>query len=375
MIRTALLLLSLSLLMSCGRQSETQVITKNDTPLKYATGFTFTPGDSVTWVEITRPFQGASEPIRYLLVQRGHKIPAHSNNVQVIEVPVDRIVCTSTTHIPLLDYLGETDKLVGFPSTDLISSAPMRERIDAGLVQDLGVDKELNIEQLISLSPALVMSYSTLGDLHQQAQIRELGIPVVLNAEFLESHPLGRAEWIKFMALLFNKGELADSIFNQIEREYLSTRDLVDSISSQPTAMSGIVYGDTWFLPGGKNYATTLLKDAGIKYLWEDDSTSGFLELSFESVYNRARESDLWIGVGSYESLQQLKAADTRYANFQAFENQNIYSYYTRKGITGGSEYLELGYLRPDIILKDLVKIAHPDLLPNYLSFFYERLQ
>ena len=176
------------------------------------------------------------------------------------------------------------------------------------------------------------------------------------------------------MALFFGKEREADSIFNVIEHEYLTTQKLTTSTNSRPTVLSGIVYGDTWFMPGGKNYAAKLLTDAGTQYLWSNTDTNGFLELSFEAVYEKAKDADLWIGVGSFTSLSEIESTENRYAMFKPFKSRSVYSYNARKGAKGGNEFLELGYLRPDIILKDLVKIAHPSLLPNHDLYFHRRL-
>lgn len=275
----------------------------------------------------------------------------------------------------MLDYLGETNKLVGFPTLDYICSERMRARIDSGKVTELGVDKGMNMERLVTLKPDMVMGYLLSGDYGQFKKMEELGIDVVLNAEYLEKHPLGRAEWIKFVALFFNKDEEADSIFNAIEQEYNLTKQISDTVASQPTVMSGIVYGDAWFLPGGQNYAARLLSDAGYSYRWEEDPSHGFLQLSFESVYEKAYDTDYWIGVGSYNSLKEINDADQRYSKFRPFEEGNVYTYNARTGARGGNEYLELGYLRPDIILKDLVKISHPGLLPSHQLYFHRKLQ
>jgi iron complex transport system substrate-binding protein len=284
-------------------------------------------------------------------------------------------VCTSTTHIPLLDYLDETDKLVGFPTTDYISSEKARKYVDAGKVQELGVDKGLNLERLAMLKPGMVMGYTMSSDYGQFKKVEELNVPVVINAEYLEKHPLGRAEWIKFLALFFNKEKMADSVFNVVERNYLETKNLALTASKLPTVLSGIVYGDAWFLPGGQNYASKILKDAGCMYLWGDDASNGYLELSFESVYEKARNADLWIGVATLKSLEEIKNADHRYTKFKPYQQKQVYTYDARKGAKGGSEFLELGYLRPDIILKDLVKIAHPALLPEYTLYFHKKLE
>lgn len=342
---------------------------------KYATGFSVTQLDHAKRVEITNPYQGSTSGITYLLVERGYPVPVHDEKVLVVEVPVHNLVCTSTTHIPLLDYLGETNKLIGFPTLDYISSEKMRARIDAGKVTELGADKGMDIERLFALKPDLVMSYLMSADFGQLKKIQEMKVPVVINAEYLEKHPLGRAEWIKFMALFFNKAQVADSVFRGIESEYLRTAALVQNATQAPAVLSGIVYGDTWYMPGGQNYAARLLRDAGCRYLWAEDPSQGFLELSFESVYQKAKDADLWIGVGSFNSLAEIRAAESRYTRFKPFQTGQVYTYNARKGAKGGSEFLESGYLRPDLILKDLVKIAHPGLLPDHTLFFHKRLE
>ena len=143
---------------------------------------------------------------------------------------------------------------------------------------------------------------------------------------------------------------------------------------TRPSVLSGIVYGDSWYLPGGKNYASTLLADAGFDFFWASDSTSAFIPLSFESVFNQAHDVQYWIGVASFSSLDEMAASDSRYTNFRSYKEGEVYSYNKRIGPTGGSEFLELGYLRPDLILKDLVKIGHPTLLPDYQLFFHFQL-
>jgi iron complex transport system substrate-binding protein len=368
-----------STLVSCDTKKSVTAIAednRSETRLSYASGFKVTyHSDSTKLVEVTYPFQGATSGYKYLLVPKGQPIPDHHDDVRIVRIPLSRIVCTSTTHIPLLDYLDETDKLVGFPSTDYISSAKARSLIDNGKVQELGVDKGLNLERIAILQPDMVMGYTMTADYGQFKKVEALNVPVVLNAEYLEKDPLGRAEWIKFMALFFNKEKQADSIFQMIEKNYRSTKVLVDKVKNRPTVLSGVVYGDAWFLPGGQNYAAKLLNDAGFDYLWSDTPSHGFLELSFESVYEKAHAADFWIGVGTFSSLKGIENADYRYTRFEAFQNKQVYTSNARTGAKGGTEFMELGYLRPDIILKDLVKIAHPDLLKDHELYFHKKLE
>jgi iron complex transport system substrate-binding protein len=375
MVRLLVSVLAVLLLASCRQEKAEQQIGIDSTWVKYARGFRVEKRDGLTHVFVTYPYQGATSGYHYVLFPTGIEPPKAGPGEQVIQVPINNIVCTATTHIPHLDYLGLTDKLIGFPTTDYISSEKMRQRIDAGEVTELGVDKGMDLEKLYSLHPSMVMGYLMSGDLGQMGKIQELGIPVVINAEYLEGDPLGRAEWIKFTSLFFNKEREADSVFAIIEEEYNRVKQIAASATTRPKVMSGIVYGDTWFLPGGKNYAATMLKDAGCDYIWSDTDSRGFLELSFESVYQNAHEADIWIGVGSFQKLAELKAADGRYAMFKPFQTRQVYSFNGRIGAKGGNDFLETGYLRPDIVLKDLVKIAHPDLLPEHKFYFHRQLQ
>ena len=368
----------LSTLMACtGQPEQTNNITSKEIApitLKYAKGFKVSMQDGHKLLEVPVPYKGADSGFKYLLVNKGDKVPPHDRDVQVVKVPLESIVCTSTTHIPLLDYIGETKKLVGFPTTDYISSSAMRQRIDSGKVAELGVDKEMNMEKLMEIDPEVVMAYTISGDYGQFRKMNQAGIPVLVNAEYMEDHPLGRAEWIKFMALFFDKSATADSVFDAIEKNYLDLKAKTDTITQKPTLYSGVVYQDVWYLPGGLNNAAKLFADAGGHYLWQD-STTGFIELSLESVYEKANTADYWVGMASFNNLEDIKDTDERYTQFRAYQQGQVYNYNARMGVTGGNEYLELGYLRPDLILADLIKILHPELMPEHELYFYKRLE
>ena len=347
--------------------------TKGTQVFDYAKGIVFAKHEGYTLVNVKIPYKGAKEGHTYVLYPRKSKRPGVEADTY-IPVPAQSIVCTSTTHIPLLDYLGETDKLVGFPTTDYISSEKMRARIDSGLVVELGIDNALNIERLIQLNPELVMAYTMTGDYGQLDKIQQAGIPVIINAEYMEPDPLGRAEWIKLAGLLFGKEAEADSVFTRIADNYNKTRELVKKENAHPASLSGVMYSDAWYLPGGQNYAAKLMGDAGYNYLWAHDSTEGFLSLSYETVLEKASQADYWLGVADYPSLKSLADASERYTYFKPFQTGKVYSYNKRIGAKGGSEFLELGYVRPDLILNDLAKIAYPDMLPNYELYFYFQL-
>jgi len=244
-MRILLALSLLTLLARCSeRQSETSLHRETDTTaarLRYAEGFKVSHRGNIKLVEVGTPYPGAQAGFKYLLIPHGQPVPENTDGAQIIFIPVQSIVCTSTSHIPSLDYLEVSNKLTGFPSTDYISSEKVRARIDSGFVQDLGVDKSMNLERLAMLKPDVVMGYSMTSEYGQFKKMEELGVPVVINAEYLEKHPLGRAEWIKFMALFFDKDQEADSIFNMIEKNYLETKRSAETAQKKPTILSGIV--------------------------------------------------------------------------------------------------------------------------------------
>ena len=342
--------------------------------ISYAKGFTITNFKDYKEIKVTTAWPESKKTFRYLLVEKGKAIPKHNENTVIIEVPIERVIVMSTTNIPALEYLNIENRLVGFPKTDYISSEKTRHNIDKGLIKDLGNETTLNMELLLELHPELVIGYSVNGNNKTYNQIEKFRIPVVLDGAWTEQHPLGRAEWVKFIAAFFNKNKEADTLFKTIEDNYLLAQKTALNSKTKPTILSGAMFKDVWNVPGGKSFVAKYLKDANTNYLWKNDSKTGSLHLNFESVLEKAKTADLWIGAGYFENKAKMEAKNKQYAIFDAFKNNNIYTFTKRKDKKGGIPYFELGPLRPDIILKDLIKIAHPELLTDYEPFFFKRL-
>jgi iron complex transport system substrate-binding protein len=228
---------------------------------------------------------------------------------------------------------------------------------------------------MIDLNPDWVQ-ISTMGnDLSSLELLKKAGIPAILNGDYLEQHPLGRAEWIKVTGALLGKSNEADSIFRALEKDYLDAIALVQRKNlKRPRVLAGIMYQDVWYLPGGDSWAAKLLESAGADYLFSNIEGTGSAELGYEYVLDRGMDADVWIGVADFPSLEEMGAADRRYQDFKAFQTGEVYTYALKKGPTGGLEYFELGYLRPDWILKDLIKVFHPELLPDYQPYFYQKI-
>ncbi|EPR73586.1 Periplasmic binding protein [Winogradskyella psychrotolerans RS-3] len=348
-----------------------------DIALKYAEGFKISQSDHSKTIEITKAWPEAEKTYTYLLLTKEQAAKTTYNKADydgVIITPITKTVVTSTTHIPALELLGVEETLIGFPGSDYVSSEKTRQLIDDGKVRELGKNEGLNTEVLLALNPDVVVGFGVDGVNKTFETIKKSGIPVIYNGDWAESSALAKAEWIKFFGVLFNKEKEADSIFNTIERDYLAAKAIAKQAKHQPTILSGAMHKDVWYLPNGSSPEAQFLKDANVNYLWSDTTGNGSLALSFEVVLNKAKDADLWLSPSYYSSLKQLEETNALYTNFEAFKTKNIYSFANTTGETGGVLYYELGTARPDLVLKDLIKICHPELLTDYTPYFFKRL-
>lgn len=360
---------------SCERKAET-TLEKTSVPLEFAQGFQLFQGENFWEIHVTQGYTGAEKTYRYLVLEEGAEVEKSSFDA-VVQLPISKVVLTSTTQVPHLDMLGETDKLIGFPQTDLISSVPTRARIDAGKVTDLGNGPSANPEMVLDLQPDWIM-ISTLGeDLRYLDLFAQANIPALINGEYVEQNPLGRAEWIKFTGILLGKYEEAVAEFEQIKAAYQEAEKLAaqNPAGNRPKVLSGVMYQDIWYAPSAESWGAQILQNAGGDYVFADQSGSGSLQLNYEFVLDRAAEAEVWIGSADFPDVKTMGSSEPRYQNFQAWKSGQIYTYTAKKGATGGLEYFELGYVRPDLILKDLIKILHPELLPEYELYFYQKLE
>jgi len=346
--------------------------------LKYATGFSVEDFGDYKILEIKNPWPKAEKSYKYLLIANKNikktDLPQDEFDA-IIEIPIKKIVVTSTTHIPSLELINVEQTLVGFPGIDYISSEKTRARIDSGLIRELGKNEGINTEVLLELNPDVVIGFGIDGNNRTFETIKKSGIPVIFNGDWVEESPLAKAEWIKFFGVLFDKQKEADSIFKTIETTYLEAKQLASKAKNKPTILSGAMHNDIWYLPNGTSTEAQLLKDANTNYLWNDSQGTGSLSLNFETVFLKAKDADIWLSPSNYETLEALKNGNSHHAMFKAFLNKKIYSSTNTKGASGGVLYFEMGTTRPDLVLKDIIKTCHPELLKNYDLYFFKPLE
>jgi iron complex transport system substrate-binding protein len=371
------LLLVLFMFISC-KQKDTISTAQNSAvknEIQYATGFEIHKHDGYSIVKVTNPWPEAKKTFSYVLKQKNAIIPDSLMHFTIIPIPIKTIVVTSTTHIPSLEMLGVENTLVGFPNTDYISSEETRKRIEAGKVREVGKNENLNTEVLIEMEPDVIVGFGLSNSNPSLDILQKSGLKVMFNGDWTEQSPLGKAEWIKFFGALYGLDYKANSIFSEIEKEYNTTLALAKKATEKPTILSGAMFQDQWYVPQGESWASLFLKDAHAHYLWADTKGTGGLSLPFEVVLEKAQKAEFWIAPGDFSSLKQMSDSNPHYAQFDSFKNKKVYSYALNKGAKGGILYFEWSPTRPDWVLKDLIKIFHPELLPNHKLFFFQKLE
>lgn len=369
LIHTVLIFLSSLLLLACGgKPGKTDGEVASLDAIRYATGFTVTAQAGYTIAEVVNPWDSTKILQRYILLNREQATPPTLPQGTIIRIPVKNISIYSAVHIAMIDLLGELDKVIGVCEPQYMNTPAIQERLKNGEITDLGLATSPNIEKIIDSNTELIIAspFQNAG----YAGVEKLGIPIVEGADYMESTPLGRAEWLRFYGLLFDKVALADSLFREAEQRYNKLKKLTASVSRKPTVLSEKRYGATWFIPAGESYIAQLYADAGADYIFKDLPGTGSQPLSFESVLDQAIHADIWLI--KYHNTKDLTYPDLRreytpYENFDAFKKKTVYGSNTAK-----SAYYEETPIHPDYLLEDLVKIFHPELVPDHdLRYFH----
>tara|TARA_B110000208_G_scaffold1334_1_gene1764 strand:- start:612 stop:1745 length:1134 start_codon:yes stop_codon:yes gene_type:complete len=320
--------------------------------------------------------RGSRATHQYALVPKGAPLPELPAGIAVIRTPVTRVVVMETVYIGYLDALNQLDAIIGAATSDYISNVAIRARVADGSIHKVQIGAALNIERMLLLQPDLILT-SISGDpaFDIPAKLARSGLPVVLTAGYMEQHPLARAEWIKFIAAFFDAGDLAEQSFEPIATRYKSLHATVAEIEQRPTVFCGAPYSGAWHMAGGESYTAQTIRDAGGDYLWADVPGSGAIPLDTERVFLKAAHADIWINPSFYRSLKELYAADQRFQKFRAGQTGHVFNNTKQRTASGGNSIWERGIVHPDDVLADLIKVFHPELMPDWEFIYYEQLK
>ncbi len=365
-------MLLIFLLSSCGEEERgsMQSTLIQDESIKYARGLSIEQGDGFTLVDISDPIEREAQVYHYALVPRGTTPQGIPSEYEVIETPVRRVIVMTTLQLSNFIKLDAVDRVVGMPSTRFLFNPTMRAQLESGETKRIGIEGNFDTELIMALQPdiILVSPFKRGG----YDVIKNLNIPLVTFLGYKETTPLGQAEWLKFTALLLGIEEQANEKFARIETKYNELKALVTDKMQRPKVLSGELHGGNWYVVGGESYLAHQFEDAGADYFMKGNEESGGFYVDFETVYSQAANADYWRIANSYPdtySYEVLKQTDARYADFRAFKERKVlYCNLNER------PFYELSPVEPENVLADLIKIFHPELLPNHQPVFYELL-
>jgi iron complex transport system substrate-binding protein len=367
------------LVFSCKQPSAVKKHTSAKTgaaEIRYAKGFSIDYYDSYKLVSIYTGTGKTRDTVQYVLLAKGSPTPEGYAKAQLIHIPVKSLIATSSMHVALADFAGAADVVKGLGSLQYVSSQTVRKNIAAGKVKEVGIDGTMNDELLISLHPDLVMVMGNPdAKFSKYETLTGAGVPVMLNSEWLETTPLGRAEWVKLMAALTDKEKLGNEKFDAVEKEYNRLAAIGRSSQQKPSVINGMPYKGTWYVPDGDSYMVKFFKDAGTSYKWADVHGTGSLPLNFETVAPVALQADFWLSPGNVSSKKEIRDIDARYADFKPFRNGTIYNNNKRTNDIGSNDFWESGAVNPQLVLGDMIRILHPELLPGRELVYYQQLK
>lgn len=330
---------------------------------KYASKFEllYDIDDSVNVLIVKNPWQGAQQKTYSYKLSK----------------PFQRVVCMSSSYIAYLDaVLDSMDQIVGVSGATYMTNREVAER-----AVDVGYEQNINYEALVALRPDVVFMYEVSGENSSIVKkMRSLGLNVIYVADYLEELPLGKAEWLVAFGAMMGVKDRGVEAFENIESSYQDMVRRVDSLlidSSvvRPRVMLNSPYRDVWYAPGDRSYMVRLLRDAGAEYVASGVDSDASRPIALEVAYKYMLSSDYWLNPGMVVDMQELKSANPKFSNLDLVTNRKVYNNNLRITPGGGSDFWESGAARPDLVLKDLVKIVHPELAGDHEFYYYRQLQ
>ena len=293
----------------------------------------------------------------------------YAKGSNTVHIPLKRIVVMTNSLAHLMVELGVEDYIAGVCEPEYISDTVIQTRIESGIIETCGNSMYPTIEKIMQLKPDAIMvsPFEQTG----YGQLEKLGIPLLECADYMETSPLARAEWIRFYGRLFGAGERADSLFAQVKNKYLALTEMASKTPGRPKVMLDTPVGSAWYMAGGASTIGRMINDANAEYLFGDNKNSGSVPLSFETVYERASEADVWLLKNSSETTKLtyslLEADRKQYASFKPFRERNIWVCDVNK-----VPYFELTSFHPELLLCDFINIFHPEMSNGW--YFYHPL-
>lgn len=332
-------------------------------------------------LRIFNPWQGATGFEQQVFVARNDETAPEGFSGMVIKAPVRRVVCMSSSHVAMLDAIGQIKRIVGISGVDYIVNEYVASHRRCGEIRDVGYDANVNFELIASMKSDVVLIYGVNGENRQlTSKLDEIGVPYIYIGDYIEESPLGKAEWMRVVGELCDCGLRADSTFSAVEERYVSLKgkiaDHLAKEESRPNILLNTPYRDTWFVPSPRSYMVRLIEDAGGRTYSAGNVTTASQPIDIEQAYLLATQADVWLNVGFCTSLAEFKAQNPRFAGVECVAKGRVYNNNARCTEIGGSDFWESGVVNPDKILRDLISIIHPDVaVAGEELYYYHQLR
>lgn len=379
MIRILILFTAIGMALASCQGSHPETFANRDAPvtrdsLHYAKRFAIKHEKEFTILEIYGNKDNQNVTSTFILYP--DKKPIYSIDAYYVKIPVKHVASMSSVYSLMLMALGEANSIAAIDNVEYYTNPFIQQQVADGKIIELSKGPQIEVEKTLALKPDLLLTFG-MGDpkADLDKKLLQANLPVAISLDHLEETPLARAEWIKFYACFFNKQRMADSIFSSSEKKYNELKALVKAETKKPTVLTEIKYGDTWYVPSGISYMANLIADAGGDYFWKDDQKTGSTPLSFETVYTKAKDCDVWINTYNLNSKKELLAYDARYGLFKAFKEDKVYNNNKVQNAKGYSNYWETAMLHPEEVLADLIAILYPARLPDHVFSYYKKLE
>lgn len=357
----------LAMLSSCGSSTQKKDAVHSDNIIRYAKGISIIPREGYSEVNVANPWKQGALLQKYILVPRDSAVPENLPEGTIVRTPLKKALIYSSVHTGAMkDIVGNYNSLGGVCDASYFADSTILSMVKNGKVTDCGSSMAPTIEKIIELSPdAILLSpFQNSG----YGQLPSLKIPLIECADYMESSPLGRAEWIKFFGLLFGNLSKSESMFKTTESAYNSLKSMVDKVSDRPKVVTENIINGIWYIPGGDSYMSHILQDAGGSYPWSNDKNTGSLQFDFSQVFEKAHDAKFWLlKTFKDETLESVRESYALNAKMDAFKNNGIYSCNTQT-TTLFNDFP----FHPDMLLKEYIAIFHPQLLPNYKLKYYK---
>lgn len=323
-------------------------------------------GSPNTLITVFNPWQGAENVSSRLLISRDGEVPSGFQG-QVLKGQPERIVCMSSTHIAMLDALEAIDKVAGVSGKQYVSNLKVRESD----VPDVGYEGYIDYETLLAANPDLLLLFSINGESTMEPKLRELGIPYLYIGDYVEEDPLGKAEWVVPVAEVLGKREEGVKKFSEISQKYINLRDSLKNLNpARPKVMVNTPFMDSWFMPSTESYIAQMIRDAGGDYIYKKNTGSSSMPVDIEEAFKLVSETDYWINTGAFKTMDELKLSLPKFKDADCVKDGKVYNNNLISSPGGGNDCYESGVMNPHLVLRDMIKIFHPELIEEEFTYY-----